>query len=235
MESRFKLYDIAITDLKLMARDRSLTIFLIIPFLILAVLRWGIPFVISFYPEIENYLALITGVMAVVVAVFPGFILAFIIIDEKEQQVLSVYRVMPVAFKKIIYYRVLLISIIGFMYSFVILRFSEMVVFAPGQLLQTAILSSFLGPISAFLILSVADNKIEGMTYMKGINFIWIIPAAQFFIDSSWSNVFAVIPDYWTLQIINSQRGSFFIFLSGLLHHMVVLIIAIRLFIHKEK
>ena len=233
MNRSFKIHHFLITDLKLIFRDKSLIIFLFIPFVVLAFLKYAIPAIVRFYPAFTNYYTLVLGLLALVMSVFPGFIMAFIIIDEREQNILDVFRVLPVSFSKLIYRRTFLTALLSFAYSFVILEFSDLVILERLPNLAVSILNSFLGPISALLIVSFASNKIEGMTYMKGINFIWIIPVAYFFIDSPLKYVFAIIPDYWTLQIIYGNANPSNAFLIGFVFHLLVLIITAKIFIQK--
>ncbi len=233
MNRSFKIHHFLITDLKLIIRDKSLFIFVFIPFAVLAFLRYALPPIAGLYPAIVNYYTLVIGMMAVAMSVFPGFIMAFIIIDEREQAILDVFRVLPVSFSKLVYGRIFLTALMGFVYSFVILKFSGLAVFELLRILEVSLLSSFLGPVSALLIVSFASNKIEGMTYMKGINFIWIIPVAHFFIDTPWKYFFVIIPDYWTLQIIYGNANATHAFLTGFAFHFLILIIAANVFIRK--
>lgn len=222
-----------VTDIKIITRDKSLFLFLFIPFLMLAFLHWAVPPIAQFYPQLTEYYALVLGLMAVVISVFPGFIMAFIVIDEKEQNVVKVFRIVPVSFACIVYARIALTFLMGFVYSFLILSFSGLVNLTTIQILQVSVLCAFLGPVSALIMLSAVDNKIEGMTFMKGLNFIWIIPVAHFFIESQWKYFFAIIPDYWTLQIIYKENVSTWVFIIGLAYHSTILHLAAKIFIRK--
>ncbi len=233
MNRSFNIHHFLITDLKLIVRDKSLFIFVFIPFAVLAFVRYALPPITGLYPAMANYYTLVIGIMAIAISIFPGFIMAFIIIDEREQAILDVFRVLPVSFSKLVYTRIFLTAILGFMYSFGILTFSGLVTFDLLHILEVSLLCSFPGPISALLIVSFASNKIEGMTYMKGINFIWIIPVANFFIVTPWKYFFAIVPDYWTLQIIYGNGNPTHAFLTGFAFHLLVLIITANVFIRK--
>jgi ABC-type Na+ efflux pump permease subunit len=233
MQELFKYYQLTITDLKLITRDRSLLMFLIIPLLILAVLRWAIPYISSYYPDFISYYPLIVGMMAIVISVFPGFIMAFIIIEEKEENILNVFKILPVRYSWFIYGRVFIIACMAFIYSFIVLQYSGLVQFELGLILKASVLNAFIGPVSALFILSEVRNKIEGMTYMKGMNFLWLIPVVHFFIDSRWKYIFAIIPDYWTLQIIYHPEHSSFSFFAGLFLHIVCILWVGRMFIKR--
>lgn len=233
MSSIVTYFHFMITDIRIIARDRSLFLFLFIPFLMLAFLHWAVPTIAHFYPQLIQYYALVLGLMAIVISVFPGFIMAFIVIDEKEQNVVDVFRVVPVSFTSLVYARITLTFLLGLAYSFLILKFSGLVIFSTIQIVQASVLCAFLGPVSALIMLSAVDNKIEGMTFMKGLNFIWIIPAAHFFIDSQWKHFFAVIPDYWTLQIIYEINVTTWTFIIGLAYHLTILYLAAKVFIRK--
>lgn len=215
MKTINRILNISITDLTLIMRDKSLLLLLFVPFLILLVLRILIPYLTGLVPVLTDYYLLITALTAIVSSIFPGFILAFIILDEKEQYLTDVFRILPWSLNSLLMVRIVLSSLTGFVYSLLILSFSGLYDFSQTQVIYTSLLNSFASPVIALLVLLFSQNKIEGVVYAKVFNFILMIPLVTFFINESWRFILGIIPNFWSFEILFTDNNYHLLFAAG--------------------
>lgn len=210
-----RILTISITDITLILRDKSLLLLLFVPFLILLVLRIPIPYLSGLVPVLPDYYLLITALTAIVSSIFPGFILAFIILDEKEQYLTDVFRILPWSLNGLLMVRIVLSSLTGFIYSLLILSFSGLYDFSQAQIIYSSLLNSFASPVMALLVLLFSQNKIEGVVYAKVFNFILMIPLVIFFINESWRFILGIIPNFWSFEILFTDNKYHLLFAAG--------------------
>jgi fluoroquinolone transport system permease protein len=53
-----------------------------------------------------------------------------------------------------------------------------------------------MAPIMALAVASLAGNKMEGMTWYKGLNLLVVLPVAAFFVPD-YAYCFAFLPTFW--------------------------------------
>jgi fluoroquinolone transport system permease protein len=217
-----KLISLSVFDCKNILRDKTLTAMVIMPFLIIAFLRLGTAPLLQAFPEVQPYLPVIFGYFCVLAAFFPGFIISFIMLDEKDENLLTVMRVMPVSPGLFLGYRLLFISVSGFLFS--LLTIWLVPVFNPSLTvaISLAVLSALITPVTTLLVVTFARNKIEGITLLKGLNFALTLPLLAFVTDSAWANILGLLPVYWTyyaFQMADSPAHFTIIWLSGVAMH----------------
>lgn len=229
MNSINKIFNISITDFTLIMRDKSLLLLLFVPFLILLILRTLIPYLSGLVPVLQDYYLLITALTAIVSSIFPGFILAFIILDEKEQYLTDVFRILPWSLNRILMVRIVLSSLTGFTYSLLILTFSGLYDFSHIQVIYTSLLNSFAPPFMALLVLIFSQNKIEGVVYAKVFNFILMIPLVTFFINEPWRFIMGIIPNFWSFEILFTDNNYHLLFAAGATVNIIAVFIFFRM------
>ena len=233
MKTFSRIIIISITDLTLILRDKSLLLLLFVPFLILLVLQLLVPFLTGFVPVLPEYYTLIVALTAVVSSLFPGFIMAFIILDEKEQYLTDVFKVLPWSINSLLMVRIALSSLTGFIYSLIILTFSGLYEFTNPQIIYTSVLNAFASPIMAILVLIFSQNKIEGVVYTKVFNFILMLPVASFFINEFWRYAFGLIPNFWSFELLFSNNSYHLLFIIGLLINLTCVSVIYRILARK--
>ncbi|MFA6402473.1 MAG: hypothetical protein WCX31_12760 [Salinivirgaceae bacterium] len=199
-----KYFAILLADIKNTKRDPTLLLMLLVPFLLLVLVRFALPLLNQWLPDIAAYYLQILTFFALLISIFPGFILSFMLLDEKDSQLLSIIKVTPVSLSGFLATRVVFVVILGFLFSFMFLYFNGLVHFPLLFTTLLSLLSALNGPILILLISSVAKNKIEGMTFLKVANITLFIPVAAFFIQSLWEYGLGFLPAFWVFKIADS-------------------------------
>ena len=230
-----KLIPFVLGDLKLVFRDRMLSLFFFAPVLLILFVWLFVPYITAVYPLVEEYHPYIMMFASMQTAILFGFITSFMILEEKDENVIAVIRILPVSSTFFILYRLL--------FSVFFSALSAFLMIALGGIAYPGLLNAFLlsmqyglvAPLITLIVGTFAQNKIEGMAYFKGINLLLILPVLSFFLTGFMKYLFAFIPVFWTYllyksALLNEMVGS--IFAAGL---MVYLIVLLLLFVQFKK
>ena len=196
------LFNIIKNDLKLIFRDKSLVVIFIVPIAIILICRFGITKFPEIFPEITAYYWLIVTSLTMVNAATPSYLFSFILLDERDENIDVMLRILPVPEDFILKSRIFITIIFGFVFSLIILSLNGLIQLGFVQIIVLSILFALVPPISTFAICAFSKNKIEAATLYKAMNILLFIPVIAFFIDDSLKYVFGVIPLFWIFETV---------------------------------
>lgn len=221
------------SDIKNTRREPTLLMLFVVPFLMLSLIRFGLPNLVSLFPVIEDYQNIIVAFFVLLNSIFPGFILSFIFLDEKDLNLIPVFKVTPVSIQGVLLARIIFMLLFGAAGSLLILLFNGIIYYSVIQSFAIAILCALNVPFLVLLISTIAKNKVEGLTLLKVVNVTLFVPVAVFFIDSNWEHLLAVFPAYWVFQFIDAGISQTLVFLLGVLILAIINFIAYKYAIKK--
>jgi len=198
-------------DYKNTRRDPILLLMLWLPLFMLLIIRYGLPVLVHQLPLLANYYQEIIAFFALLNAVFPGFILSFIILDEKDLQLIPIIKTTPVSLSGFLWVRIGFLVIYGFLSSLILVVFNGVYGIAFLKAMAISILCTLNAPILILLITTLAKNKVEGLTYLKVANIILFIPAIAMFIDTKWELFLGIFPAFWIYQYMDTSNCLYFI------------------------
>lgn len=224
-------------DLRVVLRDPTLRVFILLPFMMIAVARFAFPPLGEAFPEIIPYLPVILVLASVQLIVAFSFITSFLILDEKDEQILPALRILPVSPGLFIATRTLMGAVLTLIFSFALLEIAGYSPFNTLEHLGLATLISILTPAMALATASLASNKVEGAALFKGLLLLIYIPVILMFIPAAWTWFFAIFPSFWAFRfaqdaLIGSESIAL-IWLAGLIVCLIALALAVRLFSRK--
>ena len=220
-------------DMRRLMRDPILRMFMVVPFVVLVAVKLflmiGEPilfkktgFVMSPY---YGYL------LAVVLTFSPyilGTVIAFLMIDERDESIYELMSVMPIGYAGYITNRLLIpfsLSIVYTVLSYILLNIFYLSLM---QITTIALLSGIQSVVVALFMFSLADNKVQGLTYSKALN-IFVFAAVADLVGLKWVSIISVfIPFYWTSQMVMNP-ASLIVMGEALLVHIVWLYLGTRL------
>lgn len=223
-----KVTILVLGDLKLVFRDRMLSLFLFAPLVLLLFVRLFVPYITTVYPVVEAYHPYIMMFASLQTAVLFGFITSFMILEEKDEHVLEVIRVLPVSSSFFILYRLLFATFFSALSAFLMINLGGIAY--PG-LFHSILLSLQYGLVASLITLIIgtfAHNKIEGMAWFKGVNLLLILPVLSFFFSGIVKYLFAFIPVFWTYLLYGSALSHgkvWLVFAAGVIVYLIVLLL----------
>ncbi|MDX9769117.1 MAG: hypothetical protein RBT19_02055 [Tenuifilaceae bacterium] len=223
-------------DTRNILRDSSLVLMLVVPFLLVPLVRFGGAALIELFPEVTDYAPLVVLMFGAMVAIFPAFVMGFVMMDEKDGGINQVLRVLPFNLNKLIGLRVLTMIAVGLFNSIFFFALNGLVSIGFFEMIVLSIKVSILAPILAFVMLCISSNKIEAAAVLKGISFVIFIAFIQFFIPGGLKYLLAPIPTFWVCRSFEeiSSFGHFALFSAiGVTLQLVYLSLLWKIFLRK--
>ncbi len=203
-------------DLQSTFRDPVFKGLLFFPFVAFVLIRWGVPYVVHTYPEVAPYTVVILMWGCLQSATMFGFMYGFLFLEEKEEQIWQVIRILPVSGIKLVFSRLLLGLLISTAVNFCLIHFGQIIYISFIKEILLSLQFSLAAPLIALALGALAKNRIEGLAQMKIVNVLLIMPALIYFIPGKAMHLTALIPTYWSyrsLEMAHSQSDSFMLFL----------------------
>jgi len=183
-------------------------------------------------PSEQLYAVAVLFVMALGPVIF-GMLPAFILLDEKDEKTLDAIRVLPISPSTFLSYRMINWVGLVFIYSLaapVIMDFSGI---PTNALVLCALLLTLETPIIALIIMTYADNKVEGIVATKIVNAVFLAPFLAYIASPKWTNLLVPIPSYWAIKgFMEATLGNEFMgfIMIGAVYYTGILFVLMWLF-----
>ncbi len=197
-------------DFRNVARDRTVGALLFVPVIFVVLLRFGLPLLEQYVPPAAEYRTVAVSVFCTIAALFPAFMLSFVMLDEKDQQLFTVYRTLPVSPGRLLSYRIGAVTLLGFIYSLVLIFGTQLLPYSPFILLLRALLCALAAPTAMLAAVAFAHNKIEGLTFFKALFFVDAAAVAGVVIPDQWAYAFGVVPAFWIHAAFAAKSAAAF-------------------------
>lgn len=193
-------------ELKNIIRDPMTTFMLIYPVIFALLGRYLIPYIQEKNPDMNQWLMdMIVMFIAVMTGFVYGAIAGFSILDDRDDLVFLSVKISPLSIKTYVFFKVIFIYIMAFFASLFIFWFADLYNFSFGHMVELSLLASLQAPITAFLINSLASNKVEGFAIMKLTGVLLMFPIAAIFFNDWKEFLFSIAPPFWVAKAIMVQ------------------------------
>jgi hypothetical protein len=236
---------LAVNDFKNIIRDRFfLFAFFAYPVMLITFSRIMIhliaPRIESIFPLAANF-SLLFMFFIILIPFIYAFIAAFLILDERDEHLLTVLRVMPISRNNYLIYRMLIMSLLSFIVLMIFPPLSGLIdgtEFSYVAYLPTAILFSLFTPLTSLLVASFATNKVQAFAIFKIGGTVFILPIFAFFLSlGDLKYIFSPVPNFWSLLALDTviKNGTIDVvpLVIGFVFHIVL--IALLFYIFNKK
>jgi hypothetical protein len=236
---------LAINDFRNIIRDRFfLFAFFAYPVMLITFSRIMVhliaPRIESMFPLAANFSLLFMFFIIIIPFIF-AFIAAFLILDERDEHLLTVLRVMPISRNNYLIYRMFFMSLFSFIVLMIFPPLSGLIdntQFSYVAYLPTAILFALFTPLTSLLVASFATNKVQAFAIFKIGGTVFILPIFAFFLGlGDLKYIFSPIPNFWGLlaldAVINSGTIEIVWLAIGFVYHIVL--IALLFYVFNKK
>jgi fluoroquinolone transport system permease protein len=193
---------LAPVDLKNVQRDSLLLWIPLLPLILALLLRVAVPELAAFlYAEVAfdlvPYYPLLMSSFVLLVPSLVGMIIGFLLLDERDEQILTALLVTPMPLDGYLLYRISLPMILGTLMTLISYPLAGLTPLPFLDLLIISLLGSITAPLLALFLAAFAQNKVAGFAMAKMGNGILMIPTVSYFIDSNWQLLAGIVPAYW--------------------------------------
>jgi len=239
---------LVVNDLRNVIRDRFLVFGMIVYPVMLIMFSRILVHLIS--PRIEDTIEFASPaffpvfflLFSLFIPMIYGFISAFLILDEKDEHLLTVLKIMPISRNNFLICRMIFMSLFAFIVLLIYPPLSGLVdntQFTYTAYIPVAVLFSLFAPFSALLVTSFATNKVQAFAIFKISGTVFMIPLFAFFlIQDNFKYLFSPIPNFWTFMALDSilKDGSQdFVHLGiGFVYHIALIVVFFYIFNKKN-
>jgi len=224
-----------LNDIRNIIRDRLLlyTAFLI-PLIIIIFTRLVIPWLSENVVPLQQYYSLLFMLIVITIPMMFGFVIGFLIMDERDENLLTVLRVMPISRNTYLIYRMLFVSILSLIYILLFPLLTGLIDIGFIDYLPIGVLLAFLTPVLGLVANIVATNKVQAFAVFKTLGGVFYIPLFAFFINNDLKYILGIIPNFWTFMALDkllTTGQQDYVFLGiGFVLHLILLGVLFYLF-----
>jgi len=224
-----------VNDLRNIIRDRLLlyTAFLI-PLIIIIITRLLVPWLSENIIPLQAYYPVLFMLIVITIPMMFGFVTGFLIMDERDENLLTVLRVMPISRNTYLIYRMAFMSILSFIYILLFPALTGLVDVNLFDYLLIGVLLALFTPVMGLIANVVASNKVQAFAVFKLLGGVFFLPLFAFFINSDFKYILGIIPNFWTFMAFDTllKTGTQdVVFLGiGFAAHIILLAVLFHLF-----
>jgi uncharacterized membrane protein len=172
--------------------------------------------------------------MVTTVPMMFGFVTGFLIMDERDENLLTVLRVMPISRNTYLIYRMTFISILSFVYIILFPIFTGLINISILDYLPIGVLLALFTPVMGLVANIVANNKVQAFAVFKTLGGVFFLPLFAFFINNDFKYILGVIPNFWTFmaldKILTTGQQDYVFLGIGFVFHLILLGVLFYLF-----
>jgi fluoroquinolone transport system permease protein len=193
-----------LSDLKLISRDSFLMLMAFVPIILGLLFRWLLPWVTAIaaphFPELvltDYYPLVLSGLFILLVPMLAGQVIGFLLLDERDDGVLTALLVTPRPLSHYLFYRIGLMMVMSIIQTVIAVPLTGLVAISLGRLIAVAAVASLIAPIIALYLMTFAENKVEGMAQLKMVSGLNGVVFVAYFVAEPWQYLFGLMPVYW--------------------------------------
>ncbi|MFP4382752.1 MAG: hypothetical protein ACLFST_12575 [Spirochaetia bacterium] len=185
-------------------RDPMMILLLLVPFFIAVLVRFALPLIEDLFSVPGFFSAhseLIISLLLVVTPYLYGAVTGLSILDDRDSGVITAASVTPLGKKGYLIHKLALPLLAGWFGTGIVLSLSGF--YPAGAAAFTAVLILLSGTESVLigmLLASLADNKVQGLVYMKGLGLLFFPGIAAYFLSTPLLYFAAPVPMFWIMK-----------------------------------
>ena len=218
-----KVIALAMRDFKNLLRDYVLLFSFLGPMLLACVLYFVLPMaeeillerlafdLTVYYPLIYVFLILFTPMII-------GLFMGFIILDEKDDDILSYIAVTELGKSGFLMYRIISPTVISIIMSLIVVNILPLTDVSIVRTIMMILVASLNAPIIALFLGCFAKNKVEGLAYSKGLGILFSTTAISYMVQSNWKYFAALFPPFWVSEILIAENIIIPVLIAVVIH-----------------
>ena len=210
-------------DFKLIAREPILVLFSLLPILIFIVFKTVILFVFPFIYDVSGFdFSKYNGyILIIALLLAPGMlgtVTGFLMIDERDSRIYELMSITPTGYAGYITNRLLIPFLGGIIYTFIGYYFLNIYEVSLPMLIYISILGGLEGVLMGLLLFKLADDKVKGLTYSKGLSGLMVFAFADLLRIEWFTILSAFSPFYWISKLVHNPNGVVSIMMAAVIH-----------------
>jgi len=184
-------------------RDNIIVVICIAPLLLSLLFHYGLPLLSDYiesrynFKSLQEYYILFDLFMIILAPYMFGFASAMIILGEMDEHIVVSFYASPLGKKGYLSSRLFLPVVISTILTLVLVSTFNLSGLSATLLLTLTLLSAIVSTVPLMVIVTFANNKVEGMALAKMTGLILMGAPVPFLISGDIQYVFAFLPTFW--------------------------------------
>ncbi|MDF2596804.1 MAG: hypothetical protein K0R69_3145 [Clostridia bacterium] len=205
-------------DLQYMKRDPMVWMSILTPFIFIVIYKVFVLRLDFFKP----YQEVIQYIFIVMIPFLAGMVIGFRVLDEKDEHMISFYAVSPLGIKGYVKLRMMMTAVLAAV-GIIVMALFEVV--PKEHLFFIGIQAVLLAPVVGLVVSVWGKNKIQGLTLVKIIGMLSVLPVLKVIGENPLDRIFVLIPSYNLFElIVASERNDWTLFYTGILGASIYLL-----------
>jgi len=210
-------------DIKLIAREPILVLFMILPLFIMVITRlfitYGVPLVDSYLGfDLSPYYGYILIMVLLMAPYMLGTVCGFLMIDDRDARMFELMSITPLGDLGYIVMRSLIPFSAAIIYTFAGYYLIDFFYLAPPLLIFIALLNAFSGVTVGLLLFNYAGDKVKAVAFSKGLGLLNVLALADLF-NLPWLSLLAALtPFYWVVRLATVGATVFVVIMATKVH-----------------
>ncbi|MBN2878769.1 MAG: hypothetical protein JXN65_03970 [Clostridia bacterium] len=202
------------SELKKIFREPIMVLLFFAPILITLIFKLMYVFLVPFIQkyiafdmsQYQHYVLVFTMIMS---AMLLSIVMGFTMIDDRDNKIVELISVTPMGKSGYLFMRLSLVFLFVFIYSIYTYLFMGIYILPVFTLLYLSLILCIYSAVMGLLLFSVASDKVNGLTYAKGMNVVFLFAFVDL-LNIKWLNaVGGIFPPYWITKIIASPTNIY--------------------------
>lgn len=207
------------------------------PFLIGALVKWGVPFIDILTTQyfgfsLAPWYGMIDGFMLALIPATLSILSAFLLLDERDEGTGAYYQITPVQGYAYLLARIGLPTVWTLLCNIVIGIFFHISNLAIMDTIFVGIIGTGAGIACAMMIVSLAENRVEGLAISKLIGASLLGALVAGVIPAPYQYIAAFLPSFW-IGMITHYGTSFVVVIGGLLVCVLWILFFVKKFMRR--
>lgn len=191
-------------DWRNVARDPLLLLVLVVPLALAGLVRAGFPWAVALAAPrvaLEAYAPFVVGYTLVLTPMLVGGATGFMLLDEREEQVLAAIAVTPLGKRGWVVYRVAVPVSATALMGAAAVYLTGLEPPPVGHLLVIVVLAAVEAPVATLFLAAFAANKVQAMALAKAATLVVVAPFAALLVAPPWQYLAGALPQFWVVKL----------------------------------
>lgn len=199
---RYSWWRVIESDLRKVVAEPFFWLILIMPVL----MGWGLSYLLPFLSEqfqsidLQSYYPLIIALLILTPPLYYGFVLALLLLEEKDEGVLLALNVTPLPLSQFLMARLSVYTLVSLPLIVFVHELVDVIDIDFKLLVLIAVAAAPIAPMVTMLLGAFCKDQLEGFVMGKGMGFLILFPLAMFFVPGYWHLICGILPTYWPIM-----------------------------------
>lgn len=199
-------------DIKQIIREPIMMLLLVLPLLMIVIFKLILFFLVPFLQQyfvfdLEPYNSYILATIFIMIPGTLGIVTGFMMLDERDGHIAELMSVTPLGRSGYLINRLSFSSFLTIVYVFITYYSFRIYNLNFLTVAYLSVLLAIYSILMGLILFSIADDKVKGLTYAKGLNIMTFFALTDLLSLKWLSNLSSFFPTYWITRIIREPNN----------------------------